>query len=131
MDDRISQELALLRQRYPDVEYKEEGRWFRIPDYSISTGWNSSVTEVAFQAQVGHPGTPPYGIYVPAGVLYNGTKPDNYVEPAPTQPPFPGTWGIFSWAPADGRWQPKADVVAGSNLLNWVIGFAARFREGK
>ena len=131
MDERISHEVALLRQRYSDLDFKEEGRSFRIPLYHLPSDWNRSVTEVAFQAQVGHPGTPPYGIYVPIGLLYKGMKPDNYAEPAPTQPPFPGTWGIFSWAPVDGQWQPKADVLTGANLLNWAIGFTSRFREGK
>ncbi len=36
----------------------------------------------------------------------------------------------FSWQPVG--WQPTAELVtAGSNLLNWVVGFSERFREGK
>jgi len=129
--ERIAQELALLRARWPDTEYRAAGHWFRIPAYQVSAGWNRSATDVAFQPQVGHPGTPPYGFYALEGLRFNGEKPDNYVEPAPTQPPFDGVWGIFSWAPADGEWRPTADPKNGSNLLNWALGFAARFREGK
>lgn len=130
MEDRIHKELELLRQRYSDLEYTAEGQWVHIPSYALPGGWNRSSTEVAFQVAVGYPGTPPYGIYTQANLLFNGARPDNYTEPAPTQPPFPGVWGIFSWAPTDG-WRPTVDPVTGPNLLNWVIGFADRFREGK
>lgn len=131
MQDRIEQELALLRVRYPKLDYRPEGQWVRIPDCTLPPDWNRAVTDVAFQIPTAHPGTPPYGIYVPAGLMFKGQPPDNYVEPAPTQPPFGGTWGTFSWAPADGEWRPTANPQTGSNLLNWVVGFAARFREGK
>ena len=130
MKERIDQELVLLRQRYPDLEYKPEGHWVRIPSYPLPSGWSRTVTDVGFQIPIGYPGTPPYGIYVPAGVLFNGSRPKCYTEPTPTQPPFGGTWGIFSWAPAESQWRPAEEVRAGSNLLNWVTGFADRFREG-
>ena len=96
MEERIERELALLRQRYGGLEYKEEGRWVRIPSYPLPEGWNRSSTEVVFQILIGYPGTPPYGIYTPAGLLFNKEPPNSYTEPASTQPPFPGTWGIFS-----------------------------------
>jgi hypothetical protein len=128
--ERIEQEFELLRKRWPNTEYRPEGHWFRIPDYDLTAGWNRSLTDVAFQPQVSHPGTPPYGFYVPVGLTFNGNRPDNYVEPAPTQPPFAGAWGVFSWA-VDGDWRPAADPGAGANLLNWALGFAKRFQEGK
>jgi hypothetical protein len=130
MEERIKKELDLLRKRYPDLEYREDGHWIRIPAYSLPAGWNRSSTDVAFQIPVGYPGTPPYGIYVPAGLMFKGNKPNNYQEPAQNQPPFEGSWGIFSWRPRD-QWRATANLVTGSNLLNWVMGFADRFREGK
>jgi len=130
MEERIKKELELLRKRYPDLAYKEEGGWIRIPLYPLPEGWNRPSTDVAFQIPVAFPGTPPYGIYVPLGILFHEARPNNYAEPASTQPPFPGPWGIFSWTPRDGQWRPTADPIAGSNLLNWVMGFADRFREG-
>lgn len=131
MEDRIAQELAMLRQRWPDLVYTEAGRWVRIPRYPLPAGWSLGTTDVVFQIVVAYPGTPPYGIYTPAGLAFRGVRPDNYAEPAPTPPPFPGTWGIFSWSPADGAWKPTADILSGPNLVNWVLGFADRFREGK
>ncbi len=129
MEERIQRELELLRTRY-SVEFVEEGRWARIASYPFPPGWNHQATDVAFQIPVGYPGTPPYGIYVVAGIAFNGQPPDNYREPAPTQPPFGGSWGIFSWQPEE-PWRATADIISGSNLMNWVMGFAARFREGR
>ncbi len=131
MQERIDDELALIRQRFPDVEYRREGQWVRVPSYPMSGGWNRTETDVAFQIGEGHPGTPPYGIYVPAGIKYQDAIPSNYKEPADNAPPFEGSWGVFSWSPDDGEWRPTADIRKGSNLLNWVIGFANRFREGQ
>jgi hypothetical protein len=128
---RIEQELALLRTRFCDAEYVAAGHWVRVKNYRVlPDGWSSGVTDVAFQIPVGYPGTQPYGIYVPVGMRYLGNMPTNYQEPAANQPPFGGAWGIFSWAPGDGQWRPTANVAAGTNLLNFVLGFNDRFREG-
>lgn len=131
MEQRIGQELELLRRRFSNLEYREDGRWIRVAEYPLPEGWNRPATDVAFQIPVGYPGTPPYGIYVPSGLLFQGARPDNYTEPASAQPPFGGTWGIFSWTPEDGQWNPTVDLVTGRNLLNWIIGVADRFREGR
>lgn len=128
---RIEQELALLRTRFLDVEYVAAGHWVRVKNYRVlPDSWSSGVIDVAFQIPVGYPGTQPYGIYVPSGMRYLGNMPLNYQEPAANQPPFGGAWGIFSWAPGDGQWRPTANVAAGTNLLNFVLGFNDRFREG-
>jgi hypothetical protein len=130
MEERVKIEMEMLRTKYPNLEISDDGNWIHIPSYSLPNGWNLASTGVAFQIPVSYPGTPPYGIYAPVGLLFQEERPKSYTDPAPTQPPFPGTWGIFSWAPSDGQWLPKADPVAGSNLLNWVRGFTSRFREG-
>ena len=130
MQERIEQELALLRTRYPDLEYRGEGQWVRIPSYPIASGWNRTGSPIAFQIPPGFPGTPPYSFYVPSGIEYSSARPNNYVDPAPNQPPLAGgPWGVFSWSHTE-DWRPTADLRSGSNLLNWAIGFAQRFREG-
>ena len=131
MNERIESELGLIQQRFPDAEYREEGCWFRVPSYPLPEGWNRTETDVAFQIAPGYPGQPPYGFYVPSGILFQGNGPNNYTEPVANQPPFGGTWGQFSWAPEDGQWRPTVDIRQGSNLLNWVVGFGGRFRDGK
>ena len=128
--ERIKAELALIQQDHPEVAYVEEGRWVRVSSYPLPEGWSQAATDVAFQIGEGYPGAPPYGFYVPSGIQFQGTSPDNYTESADNQPPFEGTWGLFSWTPVDGLWQSTADVHKGSNLLHWVRGFADRFKEG-
>lgn len=130
MEERIAQEILLLRKHYSRLEYRDEGRWFYIPGYPLQEGWNRHHTDVAFQVSVGYPAAPPYGIYVPAGLTYKDQLPSNYNAAAALQPPFEGKWGIFSWTPNDGQWHPTAELVTGSNLLNWVASFAERFKEG-
>ena len=130
MLQRIEAELALVRERYPNVEYREEGRWVHVPSYPLPDGWNRDVTPAAFQVNEGHPGAHPYGFYVPAGIQFQGAPPQNYTEPAKNAPPFEGVWGFFSWAPIDGTWQPTADVRVGSSLLSWIDSFRHRFVEG-
>jgi hypothetical protein len=109
------------------------GAWFQVTDYAVAEGgWNRKKTPVAFRAQVGYPGTPPYGIFVPTGIRFNGALPQNYhyQEPVGDCPPFPGEWGLFSWAPEDGQWRPGPTPREGSNLLNFALGIAHRFRQG-
>src|SRR2546425_1238481 len=91
--DRLKLELELLRSRYQNLEYREQGQWVRLPEYRLPSGWSSESRDVAFQVPVGFPGTPPYGIHVPSGLRFEGQVPGNYAEPAATQPPFAGTWG--------------------------------------
>ncbi|MBI4095182.1 MAG: hypothetical protein HY435_03250 [Candidatus Liptonbacteria bacterium] len=132
MQERIDQELRLLRERFKEVEYQPEGRWVKVSPYPLPEGWNLSSTEVVFQIPAAYPGGHPYGIYTPVGLRFQGAPPNDYREPAPAQPPFSGTWGIFSWDPVDhSQWKPTADIHTGPNLLNWVLGFGERFRQGK
>ena len=86
MQERIKEEITLIQQWFPDAEYHEEGYWVRIPSYSLPEGWSQSSTEVVFQVPVGYPGTPPYGIYVSSGLQFQSGRPDNYTEPAGSQP---------------------------------------------
>ena len=122
----------MLRRAYPDLQFEQSGGWMLIPGYPLPEGWNRDKTDVALQVPAGYPATPPYGICVPAGILFKGGRPNNYQEPAGTQPPFPpGSWGIFSWAPADGDWQvQRSDIIGRASLLAYVRGIAVRFQEG-
>src|SRR5690349_37911 len=130
MRSRVEEEIELLKSRFFALEYRPDGQWIHILSYPLPAGWNFSERPLALQVPLQYPGTPPYGIYIPAGILFNGQRPSNYSEPAPTQPPFGGTWGVFSWTTTDGQWHATADLTKGSNLLNWVLGFQQRFKEG-
>lgn len=131
---RIEQELALLAEHFPGVEYKEHAGddWFRLPAFPVPTGWqirDKSVETVPIVFKVGppYPSSDPYGFYTLAGINFQGCVPGNPGSGA--QPPFEGDWQHFSWAP-DGSWLATAEVRKGSNLLAWARGFAQRFREG-
>ena len=130
MRKRIAQELDLIRQVYDRVEYREQGYWFYVPSYTLPEGWNRVTTDVAFQVDVSYPVQPPYGFYMPAGIRFQGKYPDSYDETGGIAPPFDGQWGFFSWAVEDGDWKSGIDVTSGTNLLDWVVGLAKRFREG-
>jgi hypothetical protein len=127
---RLELEMLLLKGHF-GAALVREGTWFLVPDYAVGAeGWNREKTAVSFRAQVGYPGTPPYGIFVPAGIRFNGAMPQNYQEPVGERPPFPGEWGLFSWGPDDGQWRPGSTPREGSNLLNFALSFANRFRQG-
>jgi len=130
MSERVKEELELLGKHYPSLDYVEAGNWVRIPSYPLPPGWSRSASDVSFSIPSGYPGTPPYGIYVPGGLLFNGSRPRDYTEPASNHPPFEGSWGVLSWTPFDGQWRPAAIVASGSNLLDYARSFADRFREG-
>ena len=130
MDQRLLEELALIREWFPTVEFREAGRWFLVSAYPLPSGWSRESTDVAFQANELHPAAPPYGFYVPTGLLYHGEVPENYTEPAKHSPPYEGSWGVFSWA-SETEWLPRAPADKGSNLLDWVRSFRARFEEGR
>ncbi len=107
----------------------EEGWWFRIPEFELEPAghWTPPRADVVFQAPDGYPATPPYGIYVPAGLMFDGHPPNNCT--AASKPvPFQGTWFVMSWTPE--AWRPTADVMSGPNLLSFVWSIRDRFREG-
>ncbi len=124
------EEIELLRQHFPGLEYVEEGGWVRLPAMTRPSGWAPPVSDTVFQIPVGFPGTPPYGFYLPAGIRHNGTPPSNYAEPGAPPPPFPGAWGKFSWQIDAADWRPAATPAGGSNLVTWVRGIGARLAEG-
>jgi hypothetical protein len=131
MKERIDKELALLQQQYEKLEYREDGQWVRIPAYPLPAGWSLQTADVVFQIPTAFPGAPPYGFYVLAGLQFNGQKPNSYTEPASTQPPFAGSWGLFSWSIEGYRPTAQPDLVRGYTLVAWAKGFANRFQEGK
>ena len=125
-EERIGREIALIRQRYEGVA--RSGEWVRVEAYPLPDGWSGRSTDVAFRIPDDYPGAPPYGIYVPSGITFRGQSPNGFTDPASQQPPFGGSWAVFSWQAS--QWRAAADVHSGTNLLNCVEGFAVRFREG-
>lgn len=128
MTPRIDAEVALLRDRFPELQYKRELGWVLIPEYGTFEGWSPQPMPVAFQINRSHPTAKPYGFYVPSDSRYKDVGPQNFKGKPDTQAPFEGDWGLLSWTPE--QWEPSSEIHAGSNLFNWVMSFSRRFREG-
>lgn len=133
MDPRIQQELATLRDRYGNVDHLEVGgeHWFLLANYRFPPGWQIGdqpleTGPITFPVNGSYPMGEPYGFLTPAGINFKGSPPQN--TGSPRQPPFPGEWQFFSWAPEG--WSPTADANVGSNLTIWARSFAVRLGEG-
>lgn len=126
--ERIKEEVKLLQACFP-LEYREAGHWVRINNYPVDEQiWTCPVVDVAFQIPESIPAQQPYGFYVHPNLgLRSGETIDNYAYPAPTI--FGDEWGKFSWQLL--VWAPKADIVAGTNMVNFAHSIADRFREGR
>lgn len=127
-EQRLNDELALLRSVYPDLEHRLEAgvNWERVPSYPVPHGWSSRVVEVAFQIP-NQPGQAPYAFWTrPALLLASGAAPSNYAANVAT--PWGSGFSQFSWAPTN-PWLPAEDIRAGANMLNFVRSFADRLRE--
>ncbi|MDO8655518.1 MAG: hypothetical protein Q7R48_03895 [bacterium] len=126
---RIQEEIELLRARFPNLVFKEEGYWVRLPEIEISAPWAPNLIEIAFQfPPAGYPQNPFYGFFVPSGLLLNGATPQNFTDPAASPPPFDDVaWAFFSGNPDP--WDPRPAVHAGSNVVTWVQSIFDRFRE--
>jgi len=130
MEERIKQELELLKLHYASVEYESSARWVLIEPLLVPEGWSEPLVQCAFKVPVGYPGTPPYGFYVPSSLRPDSGTPGNYQAQPSDRPPFPGTWSFFSWGQESGGWLATDSVRSGSNLLNFSQSFRARLREG-
>jgi hypothetical protein len=125
----VQRELSLLRASHPNLDYREDGHWVRLPRYATpDTLWGLREVQVCFQIPEGLPGQAPYGFHVqPDLLLRDGTRPENYAYPVTT--PFGDGWGKFSWRLEP--WRPAADPVGGTNMVNFVRSFADRLRQGR
>lgn len=127
MPARVAEELELLRSLFPDLLYQEWNgqHWVRIPEFALPEGWAQETADIAFHipAEVGQP---PYGFWVhPAITLASGGAVNNCTLAAAT--PWGSDWMQFSWSPVS--WQPKADIRAGDNMLNFLFSVVDRLRE--
>ncbi len=128
MNERMAQELRLLRTRFPNLDYRDDGQWVLLPGWRVPTTlWDHKHIDICFQIPGGYPGQKPYGFYVsPRIALRDGRHPNNFTDSG--EPPFAGEWRKFSWdAP---EWRATVDLSTGCNLLNWVFTFDHRFAEG-
>jgi hypothetical protein len=125
----VDEELALLRRNYPNLLYIEQGQWVLVSRYSLPSDiWEQEIVDVCFQIPEQIPGQAPYGFYVRPGLTLRSKEVvDNYTFPAPTG--FGSDWGKFSWQ-LDG-WTPAANLVSGTNMVNFARSISDRLAQGK
>lgn len=130
---RLDEELALLRRRFENLEFRPDGQWVRIPEYRIPEElWQPSVVQIAFQIP-SDPATAPYAFHVrsldgEASVLQSisGQAIGNYAYPTTT--PWGSDWGTFSWSLE--AWEPRTPITDGTTMLDFARSIAGRFEEG-
>ncbi|MEX2381221.1 MAG: E2/UBC family protein [Opitutales bacterium] len=127
MKDRVTEELDLLQQHWPELVYEEAGRWVLLPRYITPDTCVEHEVRLCFQIKPGHPGAAPYGFYVAQPITLEAGGQFGSTTSA-TEPPFEGKWLKFSWSPAD--WRPGATVRSGSNLVTWAHSFGERLAQG-
>ena len=126
MKERITEEVELLRKKYPSVQAGNNLDWIIIPDLSLPGHWNRPQTTLLFLIPPSYPHAPPDNFYVETGLrLENGNNPSNYNEGAGV--PIGGSWGCFSWHAE--KWKPSALAREGDNFLSFMRSVNIRLRE--
>lgn len=123
--ERVQAEIELLRQRYPDVEVRDEG-WCRLAHYALPEGWSEVEIELVFRVPPNIPGETPYAFWTkPFLTLKDGGTPNDATGPVETG--FGAGWQQWSWQLED--WRPGPTPKAGSNVCDHVRSIARRFKE--
>jgi hypothetical protein len=123
---RVSEEVALIRGRYSDLDFRDCDLWGRLQAYPIPSAWGVEAAEVAFRVPENPLGEQPYGFWVrPALQLPGGGSPSNSSGPVETG--FGSGWQQFSWAPE--AWAPNPDIRKGTTMLDFVRSFTQRLCE--
>ena len=126
MQERLAQEIALLKAKYPNLEHGQNYDWVIISDCPLPDGYNRKTTKLLFLIPVTYPHTAPDCFYVEPGLrLSNGNMPSNYNEQMTVS--VGGSWGYFSWHPE--IWQAAAEIEKGDNLLSFIKIVNVRLRE--
>lgn len=126
MEERIAEEIRLLKDKYPSLQHGEGYAWVMIPDFNLPEGYNRKITRLLFLISGSYPHVSPDNFYVDAGLKFANNNPlTSYSEGA--QVPIEGSWGCFSWHPE--IWQPSAEIQKGDNLLTFMKSVNIRLRE--
>ncbi|MCH8905986.1 MAG: hypothetical protein IH840_02765 [Candidatus Heimdallarchaeota archaeon] len=133
MSGRVSQEITLLKRKYPRLNYHEENSWVVIPNYELPADrFNMEMTDLHFLIPIGYPNTAPDNFFVNQNLRLS----DNQMPPAFSANPnsntgqakAPGNWGWFSWHPD--TWRASSEITKGDNLASFVRSIGTRLRGG-
>jgi hypothetical protein len=124
MHERVKQEVAMLRVKFPDLEHGDQYDWVLLPSVLLPVGrYNMVRTKVLFRIPAGYPQTGPDNFFVDPGLrLANGTNPPAFNvgnQSSSGAAPLAGSWGWFSWHPQS--WRAAATVEGGDNLYGFML----------
>lgn len=71
MNERILQEVALLKERHPNLQHGENYDWVMILDYPLPEGYNRQATRILLLIPTTYPHTPPDNFYVDSGLKFS------------------------------------------------------------
>lgn len=125
MNQRIMEEMVVLKEKYPTLQYCEQYSWVLIPKFLLPLGrYNRSQTDLLFNIPVGYPNTGPDDFFVDGDLrLADSGNPPGFnagSKSSSGSAQVKGNWGWFSWHPAS--WRPATAVLGGDNLLTFLRG---------
>lgn len=124
MYERVIEELELLKQKYPRLQYGDQINWALIPEFQLPDRFNKTQTQLLWVIPPGYPQTAPDNFFVDVDLrLKDGSNPASFNLNANSSSgiaPVPGNWGWFSWHVEQGKWRPSADIDKGDNLLTFL-----------
>lgn len=127
MLERRLKEIDLLRERYGELEYGPNVEWVIFKDFGLPSGWNRGSIRLLVIVPPGYPMTPPDNFYVEPGLkLSSGAGTASYSEPVLQ---LGQNWAQFSYHVEAGDWKASGDILAGHNLLTFMIGVERRLSE--
>lgn len=123
MEERIQNEIALLKRLYPDIKCGEKLDWVLIPQLVLPTErFNKPTTRILFRIPAGYPQVGPDNFFVDLDLrLKDGSCPPAFnanSQSSSGAAPISGDWGWFSWHP--NAWRPAATIDGGDNLTGFV-----------
>jgi hypothetical protein len=124
--ERVTSEIQLLKERYPNLKHGADLDWVSIPDFPLPVGYNRANTRLMFLIPSTYPHTGPDCFYVDVGLrLASGDMPSNYNEHMNV--PVGDKWGYFSWHPE--VWEARDQINEGDNLVTFIRAINVRLRE--
>lgn len=125
VSQRVSEEIALLKAKYGNLEHNENLDWILVPDFQLPRGrFNKERSRLFFLIPAPYPNAGPDNFFVDGDLrLIDGTNPPGFNQGPNSSNgscPIPGNWGWFSWHPVS--WRPSAKVEEGDNLMTFLRG---------
>ena len=126
MAERIEEELALLRHRYPGAKIGPGGSSILVEGWSLRNGWSAASTVGLVVVPPGYATTPPDNFYTgPDLRLANGQEPGN----SSLVDLLGSKWRQFSYHVEPSDWRPHATITEGHNLATFFQGVERRLSE--